>query len=815
MVGRAEDVQAVSKLLAAERFVTIVGTGGVGKTTVAVAVAHDLIDKFDGAVLFIDLGTLIAPDLTSTAVASTLGLSVRSEDATPSVIAHLRERRILLVLDTCEHLVEAVAPLMSRIFAEAPQAYMLATSREALRVEGEHVYNLDPLAFPPDSPELTAAVVETFPAIQVFIERAAAGGARLDLSDANASVVADIGRKLDGVALAIELAAGRVGAYGLQQTAALLDQRLTLLWPGQRTAPPRQKTLHATLEWSYTLLSNAERMVLRHLAVLVGHFTMDAALAIVASGSIEQELVFGAVDSLVAKSMVATRPAGAMMRYRLLDTTRAYALGVRIDDAELAALAGRHAAYYRDWLTQIGTDTPALSGATERLPLLSGLDNVRAALEWCFGPDGDTGLGVELAAAAAPVFLAMSLLPECHRWSRLAIEALTDATCGGGEEMRLQTALGMSLMFMQASSDLALSALDRSLAIAEQRGDALAQLQVLGPVHMFQLRVGHFKSALHYAQRGVTVATALKDPKARTLAHALVGISLHVVGDLGAARLELETALRYDRTSQPARMSYLGFEGQTLASIVLARTLWVQGHPSQALELVYQTVKDAERKNHPVTLAITLIYAISVLFWTGDLDGAAQHLDRFVVHAQRHALAPYLAVGRGFRGRLAMLQGDVRSGVESLQSSLTQFHEARYELLTTPFNMSLAQGLAALDRRTEAMALMDETIDLTEANGDLIYMAELLRVKGCILLSPSTANDKDAEGCFKQSFEWSRRQGALAWELRTAIDYAALLASRGKIDDARLLLLPLMEQFTAEADTADLKSATRMLASLG
>ena len=177
-----------------------------------------------------------------------------------------------------------MAPLAARIFAAAPQVHILATSREALRVEGEHVYKLEPLAFPPDDPALTAAVAQTFPAIQVFMERAAAGGARLEFSDADALIVASICRKLDGVALAIELAAGRVGAYGLQQTAALLDQRLTLLWPGQRTAPPRQKTLQATLDWSYALLSELERAVLRRLAVFVGHFTMDAALAVVTSG---------------------------------------------------------------------------------------------------------------------------------------------------------------------------------------------------------------------------------------------------------------------------------------------------------------------------------------------------------------------------------------------------------------------------------------------------------------------------------------------------------------------------------------------------
>jgi hypothetical protein len=162
-----------------------------------------------------------------------------------------------------------------------------------------------------------------------------------------------------------------------------------------------------------------------------------------------------------------------------------------------------------------------------------------------------------------------------------------------------------------------------------------------------------------------------------------------------------------------------------------------------------------------------------------------------------------------------MLRGDAGSGVESLQSCLEQFHAARYELLTTPFKMSLALGLAALDRRSEAMALVDETIGLTEGNGDLIHMPELLRMKGRMLLSQSPANDKDAEQCFRRSLDWSRRQGALAWELRAAIDCAAHLAARGKVAEARLLLLPVMEQFTEDSDTADLRSATGLLATLG
>ena len=421
MVGRDEDVLKLSAQLNASRFVTIVGAGGVGKTTVAIAVGHHLIDAFSGALLFVDLGMLGDPDLVTAGMASMLGLSVQSNDATPNLIAYLRNKRILLILDTCEHLVEAVAPLAASIIDAAPQVHILATSREALRVEGEHIYRLDALACPPDDPGLTAAAVRTFPATQLFVERAVASGARLDVSDAEAPIVASICRKLDGVALAIELAARRVESYGLQQTAALLDQRLTLLWLGSRTAPPRQKTLQATLDWSFGLLTELERVVLRRLAVFVGHFTLDAALEVVTSATLDRSTVLSAIDSLVAKSIVATSPFGAMMRYRLLDTTRAYVLESNIDDAESADLAVRHAAYYRRWLEQTGTEWSSLATGAERTPHFAAVNNVRAALEWCFGANGNTDIGVGLAAAAAPVFLAMSLLPECHRWSERAM----------------------------------------------------------------------------------------------------------------------------------------------------------------------------------------------------------------------------------------------------------------------------------------------------------------------------------------------------------------------------------------------------------
>jgi predicted ATPase/DNA-binding winged helix-turn-helix (wHTH) protein len=815
MVGRDGDIRKLSAKLNASRFVTIVGAGGVGKTTVALAVGHHLIEDFSGAALFVDLAMLSDPKLVTTAVTSMLGLPVRSDDPTPGLLGYLREKKVLLILDTCEHVIEAVAALASRIHLDAPQVHILATSREALQVEGEHVYKLDSLDCPPEDSDITAAAARAFPATQLFVERAVASGAQLDLSDADAAVVARICRRLDGVPLAIELAARRVEAYGLEQTAVLLDQRLTLLWQGPRSALPRQRTLQATLDWSYELLSDVERVVLRRLAVFVGHFTLDAVLAVVADAKVDRDKVFGAIDRLVAKSMVATRPIGAMVRYRLLDATRAYALEIRLDEAESAALAARHATYYRTWLEQARAEWPTYSNGMQRAPYFAGVNNVRAALEWCFGDNGNIDIGVRLAAAAAPVFLTMSLLPEAHRWSERALAALDEATRGGPEELRLQAVLGVVSMFTRGNDDAARSALDRSLAIAEARNDAPEQLQLLNLLHIFHQRTGDFKTTLHYAKRTLSVAEAIATPAALELGHCVVGSALHHVGDLGGARAELEAALQSEPSHhRPAGTIYVDYEHYNYAGIALARTLWLQGYPVQAMEMANRSVQDALSMGHPVAVSRALIWAICVFLWAGDLEKADANTDTFISHAESQTMGPYLAAGRGYKGALAIRRGDARGGVELLQRSLDTLHTVRYELMTATFNVSLAQGFAVLGRFAEAFALIEETIRLVESSGAFADMPELLRVKGNLFLSNPQRRADDAEVCFTQSVQLSRSQGARAWELRTATDLAALWAGQGRSKDARVLLQPLFEQFTEGLDTADVKAAKRLLETL-
>jgi predicted ATPase/DNA-binding winged helix-turn-helix (wHTH) protein len=808
MVGRADTIGTVAEKLMASRFVTIVGPGGVGKTAVAVAIAHDLLETFADAAHFVDLAALSDPDLVITSILLMLGLPAQADDPMPALLAHLRDERMLLILDNCEHVISAAAPLAAAIFHAAPQVHILATSREALRVEGEQVHRLAPFAVPPDGSGLTAAVARTYPALQLFLERATASGAKLELDDSNAAIVAGICRKLDGMALAIELAAGRVEAYGLAQTAALLDERLSLLWQGQRTAPPRQKTLQATLDWSYGLLSDLERLVLRRLAVFAGHFTIDAALEVVPDDRVDRSVLFEAIDSLVAKSMVAPRPIGAMMRYRLLDTTRAYLLKIEGDEA---ALAARHASYYRRWLEQAGTTWAAVPRADERAIHFSALHNIRAALDWCFN-SGDVGLGIALAAAAAPIFLAMSLLVECRRWSERALRSIDPQAHGSAEEMHLQAALGLTLMFTRGGSDAARGALSRSLEIATARGDKMNQLQLLGRMHIFHERMGRFDAALGYAQQSLVVSGALGDAASIALAHSLAGVSLHLAGKHRDALKMLEIAWQGPGTDRISTV--YGFDHRNRAGITLARELWLQGRPADALQLAQQTVSEAAQMDHPITLCIALIWAVSIALWSGDLDGAEANIDRFIAHAESRSMGPYLVVGRGVKGELAIRRGDARSGVETIEGCLQELHDAGYELLTTTFNIALVQGLLAIGRCEQATRLIDEAIALVEGCGDHLYMPELLRVKGKVLLSQPQPNRDEAQVEFTQSLELSRRESARAWELRTAIDLAELLAGQQRLNDAKQLLQSAIEGFAEGSDTADIRAATRLLGTL-
>lgn len=804
MIGREDVLEELSGRLPNERFITLRGPGGIGKTTVAVALAHEMWAAFDGQVRFLDLGPLKDAALVTSTVASALGLVVHLSDPTNSIVSFLRDRRMLLVFDSCEHVIEDAARLAESIYQEAPGVSMLVTSRESLLVEGEQIFELAPLSGPPAGASLTVNEVLSYPAARLFADRAAAAGYRSGLTDDDATVLAEICGKLDGIALAIELAAVRVNAHGLREMATLLDGRLKLEWRGRRTAPPRQQTLGATLDWSYGLISEHERVVLRRLAVFAGPFTLQSAAAVAGDANETIDRVVDTLEQLVAKSLVSARPDGASTRYRLLDTTKAFALQKLADGGEANSSARRHAQHVLDALEK--TIAPSSVGQAadpqERAELLG---DARAALVWAYAGDHGADLRVPLGGACSKMFVELNLLSEGRQWASRALAALDETNRGGAWELELQSALGHAFMFTERNSEQAEAALERGLSIAEKLDDRANQFRLLSRLNMFYRRTGEYRRLLPIAFDAERIARAIGDKAGLAGAKALVGVSYHLVGNQPEAHRHLDEGLLGAaalREAQPGHFAY-----SRTPQIPLARVLWLRGFPDQAVECV-RPVTGAAAPRDVVMYCIALCWSASLYGWIGEWSVVESLTERLAAHAGVHGLASYEAVAAGFRAQTLIARGEMKPGVELLRTALPRLHADRYELYASGFVAELSQGLAALDQGSEALNVLHEAIARVVAEGDGFEMPELLRLRG--ELEARNGDAEGAEASFAASIALAEQQGALSWRLRTEMSLARLRLKQAR---PRSLdgLAETYARFSEGFETADLKAARRLL----
>lgn len=775
LIGRGRDIALLTERIPDTPLFTIVGSAGVGKTSLAIEVGYQLVPHFEERVVFVDFSMLENPALVPSMIAGAMGIPVQSEDPLAVILGHVRDRSLLLVLDNCEHVIEPVANVVERIIVEAPKARALATSREPLRIRGEHIHRLEALAYPGNPFELQLDQLLAYPAVQLFCERAAAADSSLEIDEDAARLIAGMCSRLDGLALPIELAAVRVATHGIPATARQLGERFSLGWPGRRTAQPRQQTLQATLDWSYDLLSETEQIVFERLALFVGPFSIDAAIEVAADRQVGVSEVAVAVDELASKSLIALSRSQDSGTYRLLEMTRAYAkekLQAREHDRSVS-VARRHAGFFLAELEAIAAQGEDV--LQDSRPLRLQLGNIRSALDWCFGSDGDLGIGVRLAAASAPVFQNLSHLLECRSWCARALAELEDAQRGTAIELELQGALGFSLMFTRGNTAAAGNALARALVVAADLDDEWNQLRMLGGLHIFHERIGEYSSAMAYARRAVEVAGMIGEPEAIGVAHSLSGISHHLAGDQIRARRDLELALANSPPSQRSLTIRYGFDHRNRSGIALARTLWLTGHSERAGALARQTVREAAQLNHPVTHCIALIWSLSVHLWMGELDSAGEALESFTECAEVNALGPYIAAAGGFRGELAIQRGMPGEAIGAVEESLSRLRAARYELLTTPFSIALARGLILSTRYHEARELIDTTIARCNRIGERFAMPELLRIKAK-LMHLIDGNVSTSEGLLNEAMTLAREQGSRGWELRISADLAKLPA---------------------------------------
>lgn len=585
-VGRDDDVNEIKALLQEHRLVTLCGIGGAGKTRCAIQVGADMLDRFPDGVWLAELAPITDATLVASAIAKALG--IRESPTAPlldTLVAYLRPRRLLLLLDNCEHVIEGARDVVARILRACPEVRILATSREALNIAGEQLFRLPSLGVPPLQETLTARVARPYGAVALFADRAAASDTRFALNDENARYVAEISRRLDGIPLAIELAAARIKVLSPRELAKKLDERFRVLTGGDRSALPRHRTMRALIDWSYDLLSEEERALFRKLSIFAGGFTLESASAIWAGEAMDELTVLEQLTSLVDKSLVQADAGAPITRYRLLESTRQYAREKLIERGEEAAIARAHAEVFLA-LAQ------SLEGSYDSTPdddwfpqVEPELENWRTALEWTLTARGNVLLGQRLAGELGRewAFLTAS---EGLRWIQCAQQSV-DGTTPPEVLARLDLAEAQleGVLVLHKASYLAAQ---RALARYRELGDAerIAQAQRLaGRGLVFTGSVAEGEALLREA------LAAFRAFGARTLAGAAlenIAIARNAQGDLNGARAYYTEALEIFRTMGAERLT---------ASVTsnLAEAEFRDGHPEAALRWAQEALRSDRR----------------------------------------------------------------------------------------------------------------------------------------------------------------------------------------------------------------------------
>jgi predicted ATPase/DNA-binding winged helix-turn-helix (wHTH) protein len=815
IIGRAAAARLVRDLISAYRVVTLTGPGGIGKTTLAIETARGVLGDYKGGVWLVELASLADAGLVPSAVAGVLGLKLLGGANSAEAVARaIGNANLLLILDNCEHVIDAAAELAEAVVRFSPWATVLATSREVLRIDGEQVYRVPPLDVPETGQENPEQVLRRG-AVELLVARTRALDSSFEPASDDVPEIAAICRQLDGIPLAIEFAAARVATLGLRQVAAGLSNRFQLLTSGRRTALPRHQTLRAALDWSYELLTAPERAMLLRLAVFAGAFNLDAARAIATTPEFSASAVIEGLSSLVAKSLVVAEVGDTITRYRLLDTTRAYALEKLGENGEREPLARQHAEYYRDAFEQAELEWEARPTAEWLADYRWQIDNLRVALDWAFSPGGDAAIGLALATAAVPLWMRLSLMDECRSRVEQALAALgAGPSRDTGRRLKLHAALATCLNFTHGQVPETVKAWSDALAAAEKLGDTEHRLQALYGLWTGYAASGDVAAAMDFAHQFQRLAIERSDAADILMGDRMLGSACHSSGEQVAARHHLETMLNgYSPPVHRTATMRHQFDQRIVARALLARVCWLQGFPDQATSFAAAAVDDALATDHENAVCYSLVEgACPVALFTGDFELAKRLVSQLLDRATRYGLTAWQIIGRCFEAELLIRCGEATIGLSRLQAVLEEVNERRLLLRLPALLGVLAEAYALTGHAAEAGEAIEQAIAESGRTGVGWCLPELLRIKGeIVLLDPDGTGHARAEEALNQALELSHRQDSLSWQLRTALSLARLQTQGHRSREARELVRSIYGAFTEGFQTRDLLEAKALM----
>ena len=782
MIGRQALIDALVQQLPQQRFITLTGAGGIGKTTVALRVAELLIGHYRDGIRLLDLAPLSAPSMILPNLAALLDLTYAAHEPLVTFARSLQARQLLLVIDNCEHLLDDIALISETLLRHAPKLHILATSREALRAEGESVQRLDPLACPPATGNRAQAL--GYPALQLLIERAMSHQDSFALNDAELPLAIDICQRLDGIPLAIELVAAQIERFGLARLLVQMEDNFRLLTRGRRSALPRQQTLRATLDWSFDLLTACEQICLRRLSVFRGGFSLASAAAVIAGEQVAAAEVLGSITQLVAKSLLNVEAGDDEMVYRLLDITRTYALEKLSEANELEATRERHAARCLALMEQARDDWELTATQPWLDRYAPQREDIRAALDWTLGDHGAHLLGIRLTVSAMPLWQELSLLREHGLYVGKALARMQQATTPCTQlAMQLQLALGSLSYHAMGGAPQTIAAFVSAHRLAETRQDIAGQLRAVSGHMAVNLCAGLYREAQQQSAQFDRLDPRT-DPLLDLSAQRLRVLAQHYTGNQALARHNAEQVLqRMAHSGHLNRFSHgIGVQyDQNVASLtVLARILWLQGFPESAWRTANQALELALQINHGTSICYTLALAgVVIARYNGDENAAHRLQTLLLEHAHKHSVQLFQTWAGHYAG---ILERQDLQGLGLVQDILITF------------------GTHAVD---------DAGFERARQGAAGWCAAEILRVR-----AEGMGDSPLAEALLLEALGVAHQQGALAWELRCATSLAQRWHKQGRVQAGRDLLGSVYARFSEGFATQDLVRARRLLGEL-
>ncbi|WP_122669355.1 ATP-binding protein [Pseudomonas viridiflava] len=781
VLGRDDLIRRLTDQLLTQRLLTLTGPGGVGKTTVALALADRLATQSSLGSAFLDLTPVSGAQSVKGMIASALGLNADDENLLLDIPGELAERPQLLVLDNCEHVLEETATAVEALLANTTRCCVVVTSREPLRANGECVHELASLQVPGEHPPLTAAEALTFSGVELFITRVREQDPGFVFHDRDTQSVATICRKLDGNPLAIELAAARVRTFGIHELVGLLDGSFRLQMTGRRTALPRQRSLSAALDWTYGMLTGHEQALLRQLSIFNGSFALDGVMATVNIGLPDVRMTLPMLESLLDKSLLGRFDHSHGKRFRLLETTRLYAHEKLVQLDDLDRLSRAHANWALSLLDEARLDLDRLSHDAWTRRYAVEIDTVRAALAWAFSPEGDRQIGVELTLRSAPLWMRLSLVHEYQDWVNHGLPRHVEmAQMDRHQRMRLLTVSGSILMLTYGAGQKMREIWQQVGEDADALNDTEYRLRALWGQWNDHICSNRHVQGRQIALQFLALGKDHRIADCQLLGKRMRATSAFYMGDMKTAGQAAHEALGAPLSASSYAVD-MHFDQRIAAQSLRAQVQLMVGNIGQAMVALDTNIRQAVALGHPATLWYTLAFsAIPATLIAGTLHKTRQFLELLKQSSERQPLHVWRQLTCCYESILTIREGDAATGAPRLGEALQQLRRHVETPLHSMLNTEYVLGLAALGLQPLALETLDELVVNAVKRNDRWYLPEMMRIKAQLMLDqPHTHALEDVRTVLAQALEISRQDGTHFWAWRINADLNRLKVVNG------------------------------------